>query len=114
MNYYTRNDIKELTNWAQQTRNRVNEVGYVMEVPIISQKFAAYLQEHHEPQCEAKFLQLVAEPFFERMLAYIVGYARLTSFNKYRHRRLFETWAVVERTEKLRMLTESGGFLELE
>ena len=79
MNYYTRTDVKELKNWAQETRNRVIEVGYVVEAPIISQSFAAYLQEHHGPQWEAKFLQLAAELLFERMLAYIAAYARRTS-----------------------------------
>ena len=114
MNYYTRTDVVDLKNWAQETRSRVNELGYVVEAPIISQNFSAYLQEHQGPQWEAKFLELAAEPLFERMLAYIVGYAKLTSFIKYRLRNLYETWAVGERTEKLRMLAESGGFLEIE
>ena len=114
MNYYTRTDVIELKNWAQETRNRVNELGYVVEAPVISQNFAAYLLEHHGPQWEAKFLKLAAEPLFERMLAYIAGYAKLTSFNKYRLRSLYETWAVGERTTKLPMLAESGSFLEIE
>ena len=113
-NYYTRTDVIELKNWGQETRNRVNELGYVVEAPIISQNFSAYLQERHGPQWQAKFLQLAAEPLFERMLAYIVGYAKLTGFNKYRLRSHYETWAVGERTEKLRMLAESGGFPEIE
>ena len=114
MNYYTRTDVIELKNWAQETKNRVNELGYLLEAPKISQKFAAYLLEHHGPQWEAKFLRLAAEPLLERMLAYIAGYARLTSFNKYRLRSLIETWPLGEKTEKLRMLVESGGFLEIE
>ena len=59
--------------------------------------------------CE--FPQRAAEPLFERMLAYIVGYARLTIYNKYRLRSLFETWAIGEGAEKLRLLAVSGGFL---
>ena len=114
MNYCTRTDVIELKTWAQETRNRVNDLGYVVEAPIISQKVAAYLQEHHGPQWEAKFLQLADEPLFERMLAYIVGNARLTSFNKHRLRSFYETWAFGERTEKLCMLAESGGFLKIE
>ena len=104
----------ELKKWAHETRNRVNELGYVVEAPVISQTFAVYLLEHHGPQWEAKFLQLAADPFFERMLAYIAGYARLTSFNKLQIRSLYETWAEEERTTNLRMLAESGGFLEIE
>ena len=114
LNYYTRNHVIELKNWAQETRNRVNELGYVVEAPVISQKFAAYLLEHHGPQWEAKFRQLAAEPLFERIFAYIAEYARLTSFNKHQLRSLYETWAVGERIANLRMLAESGGFLEIE
>ena len=55
-----------------------------------------------------------AEPFFECLLAYIVGHARLKSYKKYRLRSHFENWAVAERWQKLRMLVESGGFLEIE
>ena len=73
LNYYTLTDVIELKNWAQETKNRVNELGYVVEAPIISQNFAAFLLEHHVPQWEAKFLQLAAEPLFEQMLAYIAG-----------------------------------------
>ena len=58
MNYYTRTDVIEFKNLAQEARKRVNELGYVFEAPINSQNFAAYLQEHHGPQWEAKFLQL--------------------------------------------------------
>ena len=111
LNFYTRTDVMELKNWAQETRNRVNEVGYVVEAPVISQNFEAYLLEH---QWKAKFLQHAAEPLFERMLAYIAGYARLTSFNKHQLRNFYETWADEERAVNLRMLAESGGFLEIE
>ena len=92
----------------------MSEGGYVVKAPLVSQNFLAYLQERYGEQWEVKFLQPAAEPISECLLAYIVRYARLTSYNKYRLRRLFETWAVVERWEKLRMLAESGGFLEIE
>ena len=58
MNYYTRTDVKKLKKWAQETRKRIIELGYVVKAPIISQNFAAYLQEHHRRQWEAEFLQL--------------------------------------------------------
>ena len=114
LNYYTRTDVIEIRNWAHETRNRVNELGYVVEAPVIPENFALYLLEHHGPQWEAKFLQLAAEPLFEQMLAYIAGYARLTSFNKQQLRSLYDTWAEEERITNLRMLAESGGFLEIE
>ena len=114
LNFYRRTDVIELRNWAHETRNRVNEFGFVVEAPVFSKNFAAYLLEHHGPQWEAKFLQLAAEPLFERMLAYIAGYASLTSFNNHQLRSLYETWAEEERTTNLRKLAESGGFLEIE
>ena len=114
LNYYTRTDVIELRNWAHETRNRINELGYVIEAPMIPENFALYLLEHHGPQWEANFLQLAAEPLFQQMLAYIAGYARLTSFNKHQLRSFYETWAEEERTTNLCMLAESGGFLEIE
>ena len=113
MNCYTRTDVLELKSWAQETRSRMSEGGYVVEAPLLSQNFLVYLQGHYGKQWEVKLLQPAAEPFFECSLAYIVGYARLTCYKKYRLRSLFETWAVAERWEKLRMLAESGGFLEM-
>ena len=90
------------------------EEGYVVESPILSQKFLAYMREHYGEQWEVKFLQLAAESIFECLLAYIVGYVRLSIYNKYHLRSLLETWAVAARWEKLRMLAQSGGFLEIE
>ena len=106
MNFYTRADVLELKSWAQETRRRMSEEGYVVETPLLS-------QEHYGEQWEVKFLKPAAEPILECLLAYFVGYARLTSYNKYRLRSIFGTWAVAESWEKLRMLAESGGFLEI-
>ena len=103
----------ELKNWAQETRNRVNEVGYVVEAPVISQNFTAFILEHHGPQWEAKFLQFAAEPLCERKLAYIAGYTRLTSLHKHQLRNFYETWTDEERAVNLRVLVESGGFLKI-
>ena len=114
MNCHTRTDVLELKSWAQDARGRMSKEGYVVEAPFLSQTFLAYQQEHYSQQWEVKFLHPAAEPLLELMLAYIVGYARLTSFNKYHLRSLFETWAVGERAEKLRLLAELGGFLEIE
>ena len=41
LKYYTRTDVIEVRNWAHETRNRVNELGYVVEAPVIYQNFAA-------------------------------------------------------------------------
>ena len=61
-----------------------------------------------------KFLQPAAGPLFDQMLAYIAGYARLTSLNESLLRQYFEGWSVAEKAEKLRFLAELGGFLEIE
>ena len=114
INFFTRTDVIELKNWAHETRARVNEPGYFVEAPVISPNFAEYLLEHHGPQWEAKFLQFAAEPLLEQMLAYIAGYARLTSYNKHQLRNFYETWTDEERAVNLRVLAESGGFLEIE
>ena len=59
----------------------MSEGGYVVEAPLLSQNLLAYLQEQYGEQWEVKFLQPAAEPTFGCLLAYIVGYARLTTYN---------------------------------
>ena len=81
---------------------------------MVSQIFVTFLKQHHGPQWEFKFLRSEAEPLFDQMLAYIVGYAKLTTLNKRLLRRLFETSTTEEKAERLRLLAESGGFLEVE
>ena len=113
-NYFTRADVLELKNWAIETTARMKEENYVVEAPPVSQSFWAFLQYFHGQQWEVKFLQPAAVPLLDQMLAYITGYARLTSLNKSLLRQHFEDWSFSERTEKLRLLAESGGFLEIE
>ena len=81
---------------------------------MVSQSFWAFLLRLHGQQWEVKFLQPAAGPLFDQMLAYIAGYARLTSLNKSLMRQYFEAWSASEKVEKLRWLAESGGFLEIE
>ena len=114
MNHFTRTDVLELKNWAVETRARMNEKGYVVEALIVSQSFWAFLRHFDGQQWEVKFLQPAAGPLFDQMLAYIAGYTLLASLNKRLLRQYFEGWSVSEKEEKLRLLAESGGFLELE
>ena len=114
LNCFTRQDVLDLKNWAPETRERLSEEGYVVETPIFSQNFVGYLLENYGPQWELEFLQTAAWPMFERLIAYVVGYAKLTSYNKQPLRGLYDTWSVEERVERLRSLAESGGFLEIE
>ena len=114
INFYTRNDVLELKYWAITNRQRRNEEGYVVEEPMLPQKFIASLIEYHGTQWEAKFLRAATEPLFAQMLAHIAGYARLTSHNKRISRQWFGTWSAEVKREQLRLLAESGGFLELE
>ena len=114
MNFYTRADVLELKECAITTRQRRNEEGYVVEEPMLPQNFIEFLVEYHGTQWEVKFLRATAEPLFAQMIAYIAGYARLTSHNKRIFRQWFGTWSAEVRREQLRLLAESGGFLELE
>ena len=82
---------------------------------MVPQSFWAFLQYCHGQQWKNKFLEQTAGPLFDQMLAYIVGYPRLTSLNKScLLRRSFEGWSAPEKAENLRLLAESGGFLEIE
>ena len=114
VNYFDRNDVMELRNWANETRARMSAESYVEGAPMVSQSFGAFLRYFHGEQWEIKFLKSAAEPLFDQLLAYISGYARLTSLNKNLLRRSFEGWSASEKVENLRKLAESGGFLELE
>ena len=86
----------------------------MLESPVVSQSFWAFLQHFHGQQWELKFLQPAAGPLFDQMLAYIAGYARLASLNKSLLRQKFEGWSAAEKAEKVRLLAESGGFLKIE
>ena len=114
LNYFTRVDVLELKNWAVETRARINEENYVMEAPNVSQTFWAFLQLFHGQLWEVKFLQPAAAPLFDQMLAYIAGYARLTSLNKNLLSQFFEGWSAAGNAENLRLLAGSGGFLEID
>ena len=50
LNYYNRNDELELKNWATETRARMSEEGYVVEAPMVSPTFWAFLQYFHGQQ----------------------------------------------------------------
>ena len=114
INFFNRADVLELKHWATVTRQRRNEEGDVVEEPLIPENFRAFLVEYHDTQWEIKFLEAAAEPLFVQLLAYVAGYARLTSHNKRIFRQSFETWAVAVKLEQLRLLAEAGGFLEIE
>ena len=88
--------------------------GYAFQAPAVPQSFRVFAQHFSGPQWDVKFLQPAAEPLFDQMFAYVVGYARLTCFNKSFARRLFENWSAAEKVEKLRLLAELSGFLEIE
>jgi len=77
-------------------------------------KFIAFLIDYHGTQWVVTFLRAAAEPLFAQMLAYLAGYARLTSHNKRIFRQWFERWSAEVKREPLRLLAESGGFLEFE
>ena len=112
--FFTRTDVLDLKHWSITTRQRRNEERYVVEEPMLPQNFIALLIEYHGTQWEVKFLRAAAEPLFAQMLAYRAGYARLTSHNKRIFRQWFGTWSPVVKRKQLRLLAESGGFLELQ
>ena len=114
INFFTRADVLELKLWAETTRNGRNEEGYVVEEPVLPQNFLAFLIEYHGTQWEVMFLRAAAEPLFAQLLSYVAGNARQTSHNKRIFRKKFESRSVEVKREQLRLLAESGGFLELE
>ena len=114
LNYYTRADIVELNIWAQVSRDRINEEGYIVDEPIVSQSLAAFLRPNYAPQWEWKLLRLSAELISEKLLGYIAGYSKLTGFNWRLMRQQFENWTEEEKPNQLQLLAESGGFLEIE
>ena len=93
INFYTRTDVLDLKDWAKTTRQRRNEERYVVEKPLLPQNFIAFLIEYRGTQWEVKFLRAAAKPLFAQMLAYIAGYARLTSHSKRIFRQWFGTWS---------------------
>ena len=82
INFFSRADMLELNHRAAITRQKRNEEGYVVEEPLLPQNFRAFLVEYHGSQWESKFLRAASEPLFAQLLAYVAGYAKLTSHNQ--------------------------------
>ena len=82
----------------------------MVEPPVVPQSYWAFLQHFHGQQWEVKFLQPAAGPLFDQMLAYIAGYARLTSLNKSLFRQNFEGWSASEKAENLRFWRSRAVF----
>ena len=112
INFFTRADVLELKQGVETTRQKRNEEGYMEEEPLLSQMFIAFLMEYHGTQLETKLLRATAEPLFDQFLSYVAAYARLSSHNKRIFSQSFETWLLEVKREQLRLLAESGGFLE--
>ena len=112
--FFTQADVLELKHWAETTRQRRNGEGYMVEEPLLSQNFIAFLIEFHGTQWEIKFLWVAAEPLFAQLLYCVAGYARLTSHNERIFRQGLETWSVEVKREQPRLLAESCGYLELQ
>ena len=93
---------------------RNKEEGYFVEQPMISQNLAAFLLQNYGHHWELKILRPSAEVIFQQLLAYIKRYAKLASLNRRLLRQQFEPWPMGEETKQLRLLAESGGFLEIE
>ena len=77
----------------------------MVEEPLLPQNFREFFVEYHGTQWEIKFLGAAVEPLFAQLLAYVAGYARLTSHNKRIFRQSFETWSVAVKREQLRLLS---------
>ena len=95
-------------------RERRKEEGYFIEEPMVSQSLAGFLRQNYGPQWEWKLLQQSADVIFEKLLPYIAGSASLTGFNRRLLRQQYENWSAKERSYQLKLLAESGRFLELE
>ena len=114
MNFYTRADVLEVKDWARVRRQRRNDEGYMVEEPLIPEDIRAFLVEYHGTQWKIKFPGAAVEPLFTKLMAYVAGFARLTSHNKRSFRQSFEAWSIRVKREQLRLLAESSGFLEIQ
>ena len=110
--FYSQADVLELKQWAQETRRRKNEEGFVVGEAVLAQHLVVFLKEYHCTQREVKILRAAAEPLFPPMLAFISGYALLTSHNRLPFEQWFQTWSAEMKGKQLRLLAEAGGFLE--
>ena len=81
---------------------------------MLSQNFIAFLKEYQGTQLEIKFLRAAAEPLFAQLLVYVADHVRLSSHKKRIFRQGIERWSVEDKKEQMRLLAESGGFLELQ
>ena len=57
MHFFKRADVLDLKLWSVTIGQRRNEKGYMVEEPMLSQNFTAFLIEDHGTQWEVKFLR---------------------------------------------------------
>ena len=88
-------------------------VGYLVQEPLITERFKGFLQFLYGPQWENKLLtgggMLLAQ-----LGASVSGYSLLTGSQMFQWDRLFPAWTSAELRFQLVKLAEAGGFTEVE
>ena len=103
MNIYARAELLLLKGWMEQTWIMRGEVGYLVVLPLISERLKTFLRVLYGPQWKAKFLR-TGEMLLAQLGAYVSGYSGLTGFQREQWDRLFPVWTAVELPTGLSLL----------
>ena len=90
-------DLTELKQWAVDSRAAKSNPELRVEEPKISRNMKVFRRLTLGQQWEHNLLCQSAEVLIEQLRAYLVGYNRLTGFNRRQWLRLLLDWTATER-----------------
>ena len=114
MDLYDWGDVTRLERWVEDNRGTRGVRGYMVGRPPLSDAFASFLLQQYGRAWESRLLAGQGEVLLFQLRCLILGYSRLTSFQRGQFRRLWPAWTNSERVQQLKKLVEMGGYLELE
>ena len=114
MDLYDWGDVRRLEGWVETNRDTRGVRGYMVVRAPISDAFASFLLQLYERPWESRLLAGQGEVLLFQLRSYILGYSRLTTYQRGQFRRLWPAWTNEERRSQLEKLASLGGFVELE
>ena len=114
MDIYDWGEVRRLQDWVERTRWTRGYRSFMVGAAPISERFASLLLQLFGRQWEAKLQGPQGDLLLFKLRSYILGYSRLTTYQRSQFRRLWPAWTNSERVQQLKKLAEMGGYLELE
>ena len=110
---YYRVDVEALNEWATVTKFMRGSIEYVEQEPEITDNFKQFLIIMCGSNWEKRVLSYQTM-IIEQLYALTTEYSKMTSRIKRAWLSQFDSWSPSQLRAQIKVLAESGGFLELE